>query len=143
MVFHRKFLYGGQQENYFHVKILILVCPNRTCKNFENRRTVFMAKMNFEQGLCIGKGNMIMKMHSFRNFYLISSQVCHCCHFVMILSNHYKYRAFKIFAGKYLSPLHEIFVQEIPVQKCFWPEPFYLSTDFQTFCCTFCDKLDA
>ena len=33
MVFLRKFLYGGRQKNYFHVKILILVCPNR----FENR----------------------------------------------------------------------------------------------------------
>ena len=28
---------------------MILVCPNRTCKNFENRLTnkVFMAKMDF------------------------------------------------------------------------------------------------
>ena len=30
-----------------------------------------------------------------------------------------KCREFKIFAGKYLPPLHEIFVQEIPIQKCF------------------------
>ena len=37
MVFRRKFLYGGRQKKYFHVKILIIVCPNRTCKNFENR----------------------------------------------------------------------------------------------------------
>ena len=37
MVFRRKFLYGGRQKNYFNVKILILVCPNRTCKIFENR----------------------------------------------------------------------------------------------------------
>ena len=37
MVFRRKFSYGGRQKNYFPVKILILVCPNRTCKNFENR----------------------------------------------------------------------------------------------------------
>ena len=36
MFFHRKFLYVVRQKNYFHVKILILVCPNRTCKNFEN-----------------------------------------------------------------------------------------------------------
>ena len=37
MDFRRKFLYGGQQKNYSHVKTLILVCPNRTCKNCENR----------------------------------------------------------------------------------------------------------
>ena len=37
MVFLRNFLYWGRQKNYFHVKILILVCPNRTCKNFENQ----------------------------------------------------------------------------------------------------------
>ena len=80
MVFRRKFLYGGRQENYFHVKILILVCSNMTCRKF---------------------------------------------------------------AGKYLPPFHEIFVQEIPIQKCFGPEFFYMSTDFQSFCCTSCDKLDA
>ena len=32
MVFRRKFLYRGRQKKYFHVKILILVCPNRTYK---------------------------------------------------------------------------------------------------------------
>ena len=48
---------------------------------------------------------------------------------------------FKIFAEKYLPPFHEIFVQEIPIQKCFGPELFYLSTDFQNVCCTICDKL--
>ena len=26
---------------------------------------------------------------------------------------------FKIFAGKFLPPFHEIFAQEIPIQKCF------------------------
>ena len=26
---------------------------------------------------------------------------------------------FKFFAEKYLPPFHEIFVQEIPIQKCF------------------------
>ena len=31
---------------------------------------------------------------------------------------------FKICAGKYLPPLHKIFVQEIPIQKCFCPELF-------------------
>ena len=38
-------------ERYFHVKILILFCPNRTCKNFENRSTdkVLMAKMNLDK----------------------------------------------------------------------------------------------
>ena len=30
-----------------------------------------------------------------------------------------KYLEFKIFVGKYLPPFHEIFVQEIPLQKCF------------------------
>ena len=29
MVFNQKNLYGGRQKNYIHVKILILVCPNR------------------------------------------------------------------------------------------------------------------
>ena len=39
-----------QEESYFHMKILVLVCPNRTCKNFENRSAdeVLLAKMNFE-----------------------------------------------------------------------------------------------
>ena len=37
MLFRRKCLYGERQKKYFHVKILIVVCPNRTCKNFENR----------------------------------------------------------------------------------------------------------
>ena len=36
MVFCRKFLYGGRQKKYFHVKIFILVCLNRTSKKFEN-----------------------------------------------------------------------------------------------------------
>ena len=50
MVFNRKFLCGGQMQSYLHVKILIIVCPNRICKNFENMPAdkVFMAKMNFE-----------------------------------------------------------------------------------------------
>ena len=42
-----------------------------------------------------------------------------------------KYQEFKIFAGQYLHPVHEIFVQKIPIQKCFQPELFYLSTDIQ------------
>ena len=51
MFFRTKFLYGGRQQNYFHVKILILVCPDRTCKRFE--------------GFCIV---MIVKMRIFREF---------------------------------------------------------------------------
>ena len=35
---------------------------------------------------------------------------------------------------KYLPPFHEILVQKIPIQKCFWLELLNLSTDFQTFC---------
>ena len=39
------------EESYFHVKILILVCPSRACKIFENRSadTVLMTKMNFDR----------------------------------------------------------------------------------------------
>ena len=50
MVFRRKILCGGRSESYFHDEILILVCPNRTCKIFENRpaNKVLMAEMNFE-----------------------------------------------------------------------------------------------
>ena len=57
MVFHRKFLNWGRQKIYFHVKILILVCPNRTCKNFENRLTnkVFMAKINFDRDFALAR----------------------------------------------------------------------------------------
>ena len=59
IVYRKTFLYGGRQENYFHIKILILVCPNWTCKKFENQWTdkVFILKMNFEKGFCIGKGD--------------------------------------------------------------------------------------
>ena len=48
--FRGEFLSFGGQEKYFHVSIQISICPNKTCKNFENRSTdkVFMAKMNFE-----------------------------------------------------------------------------------------------
>ena len=35
------------------------------------------------------------------------------------------------FAGKYLPPLNEIFVQEIPIERCFCPDLFLLLTDFQ------------
>ena len=38
--------------------------------------------------------------------------------FVSIYNN-FEQLEFKIFAGKYLPPYHEIFVQEIPIQKCF------------------------
>ena len=42
-----------------------------------------------------------------------------------------KYQEF-IFCGKLYLPLfHDIFVQKIPIQECFLPERFYLSTDFQ------------
>ena len=50
-----------------------------------------------------------------------------------------KYQEFQFFAGKYLPPFNEIFVQKIPTR----PELFYLLTDFQNFCSTFCDKLIA
>ena len=48
----------------------------------------------------------------------IMSQVCHVCHLIMILAIIIKYQEFKFFAGKYLSPFHEIFVHEISIQKC-------------------------
>ena len=39
----------------------------------------------------------------------------------------YKEYNFFFFAGKVLAPFHEIFVQKIPIQKCFGPELVYLS----------------
>ena len=48
--FRGEFLSFGGQEKYFLVSILISICPNKTCKTFENRSAdkVFMAKINFE-----------------------------------------------------------------------------------------------
>ena len=48
--FRRKFLCGRRQISYLHIKVLIFVCPNRTCKTFENRSadTVLTANLNFE-----------------------------------------------------------------------------------------------
>ena len=44
-----------------------------------------------------------------------------------------KYLEFKIFAGKYLPPFYEVFVQEIPIQKCFCPELFLFVNRFSNF----------
>ena len=48
--FRGEFLSVGGQEKYFLVSIKISFCPNKTCKNFENRSAdkKFMAKMNIE-----------------------------------------------------------------------------------------------
>ena len=40
---------------------------------------------------------------------------------------------FKIFAGKYLPPFHEIFVQEIPIQKMFLTITFLFVNRFSKF----------
>ena len=55
MCIRRKYLENDRK--YFHIETLVSVFPNMTCKYFENRRTdkVFIAKMNFEKGVCIGK----------------------------------------------------------------------------------------
>ena len=47
--FRGEFLSVGGEEKYFLDSIKISICPNRTCKHFENGSTdkVFMAKMNF------------------------------------------------------------------------------------------------
>ena len=59
-VFSQKMYVWRTMENYFHVRILILVypnrtcvCPNRTCKKFENQTAdeVLLAKMNFKQAI--------------------------------------------------------------------------------------------
>ena len=55
-----------------------------------------------------------------------------------------KYQEFSICVGKYLPPFHEIFCTENPYPEMFLTRTlFYLSTDFQNFCCTFCDKRNA
>ena len=65
-----------------------------------------------------------------------------------------KYQKFEVFEEKYLPPFHKFFFlffffffffffTENPIQKCFDQNVFYLYTDFQTFCSTFCDKLYA
>ena len=45
---------------------------------------------------------------------------------------------------KYLPPFHERFLYRKSLFKNVLNQNFfYLSTDFQNFCCTFCDKLNA
>ena len=58
----------------------------------------------------------------------------------MSLSN--RYEIYKIVAGKRLlvPPFHE---KGVFYSKMFLLERFCLITDFQTFYCTFCDKLNA
>ena len=51
-------------------------------------------------------------------------------------------RNLKFLRENFYHPSMRFFVQEIPIQKCIRPDFFYLSTDFQNFCCIFCDKLD-
>ena len=50
-------LCGGRQETYFHVKIQIFVCSNRTCKKFENRSTdeVLMAKIILNRDFALSR----------------------------------------------------------------------------------------
>ena len=57
-----------------------------------------------------------MKMGIFRKCVLGHdnlSKVSHLCYFIMILSNHNEISRISFFAGKYLPPFHEIFVQKI------------------------------
>ena len=51
-----------------------------------------------------------------------------------------KHYEFKIFAGKYLPPMS--FCTGNPYSKMFLTKIFYLLTDIQNFCCTFCDNLN-
>ena len=67
----------------------------------------------------------------------IKPQVSYMCHLKMILSNYSEILRITFFAGKYLPPLHEIFVQKIPFKNVF---------DHNFFVCQpilkFCDKLN-
>ena len=53
------FLTAGRQEKKFPFSIWVSFCRNRTGKDFANRskNNVFMAKMNFELGFCISRGD--------------------------------------------------------------------------------------
>ena len=48
-----------------------------------------------------------------------------------------KYEEFENFAGKYLPPFHEIFVQKIPIQKCFDQNFFICQPIFKIFAAHF------
>ena len=65
---------------------------------------------------------VIIHVHANGYFYWIMnilSQVSHLCPLITTLSNHNKMPRSLMFAGKYLPPFHEIFVQKIPIQKYF------------------------
>ena len=57
---------------------------------------------------------------------VFSCSVVISCHFILVSSNHTEIT----FAGKYLPPFHEIFVQKSPIEKYFWLDLCYLSTRF-------------
>ena len=65
---------------------------------------------------------MLMKMHGFRKYLLDHEDFFFCNDFEQPLQNT---ENLKFFAGKYLPPLHEIFVQEIPIQNFFICQPIF------------------
>ena len=83
-----------------------------------------------------------MKTHSFRKFLLdhedfVSgmSLVSFCNDFDQPLQHTEKLNFLR-------KNIHRPFMRFL-YRKCLFKDPFYWSTDFQNFCCTFCDKQDA
>ena len=53
-----------------------------------------------------------------------------------------KNKEFKIFTGIHVfTSSYVIFVQKIPFKNIF-DQNYFISTDSQNFCCTFCEKLN-
>ena len=75
---------------FFLDSIKISICPNRTCKTFENRskHKVFMAKMNFALGFSIVKNDgreVIIFLQNFKthSIQFLSLEIIIKCHKIL------------------------------------------------------------
>ena len=90
---------------------------------------------------------MIVKMHSFQEILLGHGDFVSGMSFVSVYNDFEQplqnYKILKFAQENIYLPYMRFLYRKSLFKNVFIQNFFYLSTDFQTFCCTFCDNLDA